>query len=1241
VVTLPATIGLEAEVTQVSYPEPAYMWVRNTLSGYRKLKFGYSSQSIYSPLMNVIEGGNTHIQITMKVLSPTINWSKILLKPMGIGSLALQPYIQAAGVATDDWFTITIPLSDFSSTINFTQIANLEFPYSADAPAFELAISCIRFTGGTSPFLWFGEGKTDNKHNGTGNSGELIASVVPTMLPPVYPSKVVFTQGEIVLGEDLYPPFQFSWVNPESGSYQVFSTLYMSDNQTYQSNPIDLEVLPEPPPPCSVALNLLPQEDSLQAPATIQITATVTGLTPPPPDYLLVTNSFTGYRKLKLGYSSSSLYSPLLNVLEEGNTHLEIVLRDVAGGANWGKIQIRPGGIGTMSLLPYVTAAGGVGSDWTTLLIPLSDFSASVPFTALANIEFPYSASAPYFQIAVKSIRFIGGSSPFVWFGYGKTDNKHNGNGGSGELVASLFLGQQSGDHIEKVEFFSSGNKIGEDTDYPYEFGISGMTTGNYSLTARVTSHLGILVTSQPSQLIVYDPPLPSSTMSISLTSPATGSRYLAPLNLPVGISTTGAINPEPDYMKVVNTLTGYVKLKLGYSPTSIYTPKQNVIAGGNDTIEIVLKNLGGTIDWNKIRLRPEGIGSLTLGPYVTAAGGVGNEWKTIRIPLSAFDTSIRFNAIGYMEFPFSAGANNFTMAVQSIRFTGGSSPFTWFGFGKTNNAHDGDGGTGHMTATVLSPNNLAVDISKVILMDNGTVIQVDSVAPFSLMLSNPASGPHSLQVKMIDTRNAATVSNTVVCDVLTSVPDGDLLITVQFDQTPSSLQINKAPLRYDKDFAYSLSLDDGLSDAYSCAYKLLGGGYSTVTQEIYPGLHFTDGCGNSIPFKGSLMWNSVSSTFTDIHINTPSYMTWSQLNEMLDNGWGIVNHSYSHATDPLTTNHAWQITANDSAVFSRTGRHMNHFVVPGGSTVVGYSPLFWNYGIVCNYSRTSSAGYPNGLQIDSPLSYNQFTVYRDFKCDDTHNLQNIMTGITNCANESTNGKHLWYNDFTHHVSPVTYGGSMLFPLFRYYMEQMESLYGQSGSDRIWAASGVEVFEYLKLRDSSRVTGSWWNNQLKILVDRTNIPQNLQNYAMSFTLDADASITSVTTNDPDVNITFRGNTITKLLNADWQPVAFQPSNPVTGNHQPFFADESDSDYILHQVNGTEEVVFHKTESLLGSGVVTIYDLMGKMVWSGDVVALHNSRMQRIHVPALQPGVYLVKYQDEAGQTLTGRYCQPQ
>jgi hypothetical protein len=231
------------------------------------------------------------------------------------------------------------------------------------------------------------------------------------------------------------------------------------------------------------------------APATITITASVNGTGTGA--YLRVMNPSGGYRKIKLGYDPTSIYRGSQNVVASGNNKLEIVLKDFTGTADWTKIQIRPNGstVHPLALAPYVTAAGGIGSDFNTITIPLTDFDPSIDFTHLTLFELPYSVNAAPFDIAIEKIIFTGGTTPFLWFGDSKTNNAHDGSGAGGELVASLVPTTGLGG-VQKVEFFNSSTKIGEDFTPPFSIVWHNVSPGSYSLHANANTNSGTVLTS-------------------------------------------------------------------------------------------------------------------------------------------------------------------------------------------------------------------------------------------------------------------------------------------------------------------------------------------------------------------------------------------------------------------------------------------------------------------------------------------------------------------------------------------------------------------------------------------------------------------------------------------------------------------------------------------------------------------------------------------------------------------------
>jgi hypothetical protein len=129
---------------------------------------------------------------------------------------------------------------------------------------------------------------------------------------------------------------------------------------------------------------------------------------------------------------------------------------------------------------------------------------------------------------------------------------------------------------------------------------------------------------------------------------------------------------------------------------------------------------------------------------------------------------------------------------------------------------------------------------------------------------------------------------------------DTNKVITITFNAAPTSANVVVAPLKYNKDFAFSYVFDDGLIAGYDVAFKYMNGGYSDYLGQYFGGLYFTDGAGNNVPFRGGYAFYARNASYSDIHINTPSYINWVQLQEAVDSGWNIFNHGYTSASVPI-----------------------------------------------------------------------------------------------------------------------------------------------------------------------------------------------------------------------------------------------------------------------------------------------------------------------------------------------------
>ncbi|MCD6346522.1 MAG: T9SS type A sorting domain-containing protein [Bacteroidales bacterium] len=353
--------------------------------------------------------------------------------------------------------------------------------------------------------------------------------------------------------------------------------------------------------------------------------------------------------------------------------------------------------------------------------------------------------------------------------------------------------------------------------------------------------------------------------------------------------------------------------------------------------------------------------------------------------------------------------------------------------------------------------------------------------------------------------------------------------LVIQFSGESQS-DISVAPLKYNKDFAFSFAFDDGLDDAFSLGYHLLQGGYSTVDQHDYPGLFYTDGCGSKIAFTAGIAWYTANSNNDDLHNGeTPGYMTWSQALQLYQNGWDIFNHSYNHEANVAGMDYESQIQRNADEVETRLGIQLNYLIPPGGDH--NYIDYGFNMGI--NAVFTSNAGYTiNGnraMELDDAIDHSRSVFWRHSINSDDFTIDSLKQAATQLFSDVGENKHLWWNEFTHRVKYEHYGGSVEFTVFKEYMEFLANQYGEPGLDNGLFASSIEVYEYLAVRDLVSISQSVSGNQLILTIDYSNCPKDLRYYDISLLVTTNDSIVSAQMDQPG-EITFRKHNGQYLMN---------------------------------------------------------------------------------------------------------------
>ena len=108
---------------------------------------------------------------------------------------------------------------------------------------------------------------------------------------------------------------------------------------------------------------------------------------------------------------------------------------------------------------------------------------------------------------------------------------------------------------------------------------------------------------------------------------------------------------------------------------------------GGNDSLELLLRQASGALDWSKIHLIARA-GRNSDAVAVADYGQPGADWLRLEVPLADFEaiTATDWDDIDHglvwVGLRVEPGAGSGELGIDELRFTGGSDPFLWLGDG-------------------------------------------------------------------------------------------------------------------------------------------------------------------------------------------------------------------------------------------------------------------------------------------------------------------------------------------------------------------------------------------------------------------------------------------------------------------------------------------------------------------------------------------------------------------------------
>lgn len=390
----------------------------------------------------------------------------------------------------------------------------------------------------------------------------------------------------------------------------------------------------------------------------------------------------------------------------------------------------------------------------------------------------------------------------------------------------------------------------------------------------------------------------------------------------------------------------------------------------------------------------------------------------------------------------------------------------------------------------------------------------------------------------------------------LPSVVNGMSTLIIRFNKSipaayHDSIEAQLADLKYNKDFAYSLTMDDGKESQVLNVLPYFSG--LGTPMDPYPGSlgrFQTDGCGNDVPFTAGLAIYSYSTddvfNFNDLHAGpTADFLSWGEIMDAHRSGWDVMNHEFGRK-DGLNLysarvedhiDHVWKVTDSLGQPIL-----LSHFVVPAGLSnwllpgrdssnsfgplfFAGESPVFDTYsgglpwpgpGRSRNKSVANQASPLDGVEFISThqgewnIANNaigasdlvRVPLRRKFRQTGNTNLATWRIELDATAARSVGGEHYWLYEASHGTRNPVAPGQVPWNDFTAFFDYLEATYGKKGSDRVWMASAQEVWEYLHLRERAVVRSRWINTRtLMVRIDTRAADPDNRRYDLSLLLE--------------------------------------------------------------------------------------------------------------------------------------------
>lgn len=294
-----------------------------------------------------------------------------------------------------------------------------------------------------------------------------------------------------------------------------------------------------------------------------------------------------------------------------------------------------------------------------------------------------------------------------------------------------------------------------------------------------------------------------------------------------------------------------------------------------------------------------------------------------------------------------------------------------------------------------------------------------------------------------------------------TNAPQVDIRIVGLVTPAEQIGEVQKAALRGDKRWAYSLTFDDGRLSVWQYGEPLLDrlgyrAGVAVIGEWMLPPGFSLGTCGDSITWRGN-----------PDGAHTWDYMDANEVSALLASGWSLYNHGFFHSSPEsmpgcvveniakCTEALEYALGGYRTLVYTayQNSNYLRDLAI-ANYDILGLPIIQADGGGATAVDNIPWSTLPYRLQrydVGRPRESRPNTSAAIYYMDDAH--QKAVNNPT---------LHFWLSLHGHEVAPNDVAGSSL--------DYLHFTYGPGGADEVWVAPADEVFQYLATRDHAVVT---------------------------------------------------------------------------------------------------------------------------------------------------------------------------